>query len=696
MNHAIYTICAVITTLVIHHTFQLNIFLAAMISVFIWIAVGPIFSGSASNSDKNKKEPVEEYTIEFNWPIFIIGIFFMIVFSIVTFKLIKTSDGYQFSWWALLTGYIALLSPIMSYISFLKPNNDKEKKTDNFHKGSDRTVTGEGKKQLDNQTLPHKEEELGNDPASALPSIQPGPVKHENKSLQKEIKDESKLNIVLTGLLNPGVSLQEAEQRLSKLFKTTPEKVRPLLQGRSTTIRKNLNPELAEQYRKVLSKVGVDFEIVEQKKELSLIPILEKEDSTNVTTENEQTEPSLLACPKCGYQAKDANDPLLTKHNGLGECPKCGIIPKNYLNLNWSTNKNPVDKRSSASVQTSPPLRPSKPVESAIWDPNSTVNWSFVLTPVFGSYLQMLNWQALDEPEKAASSQKWFYASLGMVAFGLIMLFLSLLLKDAGPREMAAGLGLIYIFAWYFFSARPQAKYVKERFGSHYARKSWSQALLIGFAINITLGFSFYTLLWLKTSPKTSSEITQETKEITQETKPAAKTLSFSEWMLGEPPDRKRADEAALARSAERSARLRDPLMGEPLVLNSKQMEAMHHTKVDKFTEEFRETLLKRIAQMQQRYYQNKGYYSDNAMELVGLYGSEMYPKIGNRLAMAMEMSMSIQLHQTADGFEAGDYLGNDQWRVVTNSQDLQIMRCNPIKGARTDKLDNCHFTLSE
>ncbi len=39
-------------------------------------------------------------------------------------------------------------------------------------------------------------------------------------------------------------------------------------------------------------------------------------------------------CPKCGYRAKSADDPLLTKHQGLGECPKCGIIPGKYLDKN--------------------------------------------------------------------------------------------------------------------------------------------------------------------------------------------------------------------------------------------------------------------------------------------------------------------------------------------------------------------------
>lgn len=45
-----------------------------------------------------------------------------------------------------------------------------------------------------------------------------------------------------------------------------------------------------------------------------------------------------MVCPKCGYKPKDPSDPLLTKHNGLGECPKCGVIPKNFLRIKESQN----------------------------------------------------------------------------------------------------------------------------------------------------------------------------------------------------------------------------------------------------------------------------------------------------------------------------------------------------------------------
>ncbi len=47
------------------------------------------------------------------------------------------------------------------------------------------------------------------------------------------------------------------------------------------------------------------------------------------TPEKEKNE--LPCCPKCGYQAKGPDDPIIVKHDGLGECPSCGIIVAKYL-----------------------------------------------------------------------------------------------------------------------------------------------------------------------------------------------------------------------------------------------------------------------------------------------------------------------------------------------------------------------------
>lgn len=66
-------------------------------------------------------------------------------------------------------------------------------------------------------------------------------------------------------------------------------------------------------------------------------------------------------CPKCGYRAQRVDDPLLTKHRGLGECPKCGIIPKNYLEKHSKTGSansrlHAIEKKETASTKSNQPV----------------------------------------------------------------------------------------------------------------------------------------------------------------------------------------------------------------------------------------------------------------------------------------------------------------------------------------------------
>jgi hypothetical protein len=115
-----------------------------------------------------------------------------------------------------------------------------------------------------------------------------------------------------------------------------------------------------------------------------------------------------------------------------------------------------------------------------IWNPNAACNWSIIFTPAFGSYLQALNWQALGEGKRARSAMGWFYSSLIML---LLYVLMGVLAQDNKIGEAAArGLGLLYLIVWYFSAGRAQAKYVKNRFGVNYPRRSWTKPLLIGVA----------------------------------------------------------------------------------------------------------------------------------------------------------------------------------------------------------------------
>jgi hypothetical protein len=128
---------------------------------------------------------------------------------------------------------------------------------------------------------------------------------------------------------------------------------------------------------------------------------------------------------------------------------------------------------------------PSGEVAPALWNPNAAANWSFLFTPAFGAFVQMKNWQALEEPEKAAASKRWAIASL-------VIIFGSSLATSLVPTLMPLNgvsriLGFALLITWYFSSGRKQAEYVKSRFGQDYERRGWGKPLLIALLAFVAL-----------------------------------------------------------------------------------------------------------------------------------------------------------------------------------------------------------------
>ena len=117
-------------------------------------------------------------------------------------------------------------------------------------------------------------------------------------------------------------------------------------------------------------------------------------------------------------------------------------------------------------LEASPPL----------WNPSAAARWSLLFSPIFGATVQMHNWIALGEPEKAAASRRWAISNL-VVILGLG--FLSAFLPDTKAIDLGlrmAGLGLL--IAWYIVSSRPQTNYIAARFGTAYPKKGWAKPLL--------------------------------------------------------------------------------------------------------------------------------------------------------------------------------------------------------------------------
>jgi hypothetical protein len=110
-----------------------------------------------------------------------------------------------------------------------------------------------------------------------------------------------------------------------------------------------------------------------------------------------------------------------------------------------------------------------------LWNPNAAANWSLLFSPAFGAFLHMKNWQALGQPNKAASAKVWFVLSL-VVLGGLSCA--SVVGPSSGQQAGFVRLvGFLLLVAWYFGSARGQAAYVKTHFGTNYPRRAWSKPL---------------------------------------------------------------------------------------------------------------------------------------------------------------------------------------------------------------------------
>jgi uncharacterized membrane protein YfcA len=123
----------------------------------------------------------------------------------------------------------------------------------------------------------------------------------------------------------------------------------------------------------------------------------------------------------------------------------------------------------------------------ALWNPGAAASWSVLLSPAFGAFLHMKNWEALGEPDKAAGAKKWVVIYIVTIV-GLAAVSAFLPHNRAIPAILRLT-GFCLLLSWYFVSGKPQLEFVKSRYGKQYPRKGWSQPILI--AIGVFLGSGF-------------------------------------------------------------------------------------------------------------------------------------------------------------------------------------------------------------
>ena len=97
-------------------------------------------------------------------------------------------------------------------------------------------------------------------------------------------------DVVFNGEFSPEHDINEAKQKLAKIFKLKPATVDKLFSGQSVTIRKNVDATTAEKYRKAAAGCGVIFELdpAEASSEVPPAQVAAARDAT------------MVICPACG------------------------------------------------------------------------------------------------------------------------------------------------------------------------------------------------------------------------------------------------------------------------------------------------------------------------------------------------------------------------------------------------------------
>lgn len=138
-----------------------------------------------------------------------------------------------------------------------------------------------------------------------------------------------------------------------------------------------------------------------------------------------------------------------------------------------------------SSIEESVPQPISSQTEGGVpklWNPEAAAAWSLIFSPVFGSILVLMNWQALGVKEKIRNAQVWLTISIVVLVVALFL-----------PGTVRSVVSITYLAFWWLAAAQAQTQYIRERWGKTYPRRSWLWPLLIAFGIL----FGFLCLIFL-------------------------------------------------------------------------------------------------------------------------------------------------------------------------------------------------------
>jgi hypothetical protein len=117
----------------------------------------------------------------------------------------------------------------------------------------------------------------------------------------------------------------------------------------------------------------------------------------------------------------------------------------------------------------------------ALWNPRAAACWALLLSPAFGAYLHMRNWEQLGEHKRAKEARTWFYMVCTYMALGMLVVGVGTAYgRDwSPPSSVAIALTLV----WYLHSGRAQERHVRELTGDRYTRQGWAVPILCAVGI---------------------------------------------------------------------------------------------------------------------------------------------------------------------------------------------------------------------
>jgi hypothetical protein len=343
-------------------------------------------------------------------------------------------------------------------------------------------------------------------------------------------------NIVLLGV-GEGQERKEAATKLATLFKQDIQKIEALLL-KPAIIKRNVDYVTAMKYKEAIEQCGALCEIHTE------TPIIDIKPVVNTITEQDSDKKADYSNAPSNHAAVDASKKTSRNEDNqtsiVSVLKRAGedILPilQQKVTVLQSGLRNAVGSKQDTENQEK--IRTEKsddnqdaalPPKVSLWNPNAATMWSLVFTPLFGAWIHAKNWTALGDNEKVAKSMYWAYGAIAILVLNLF------------TTKGVAWLSLVYLLVWNFILGKQQIKYVKEKYGDTYDKKSWVKPIGIGvgaFLVYILIIVFFEGIMnGMPSGDGTDSKVSAANHEKASQPSPAIAKKIGVQWKYSETKD---------------------------------------------------------------------------------------------------------------------------------------------------------------